>query len=167
MFDFVDVSKDAHGNLVLKIPFSRKDDLAKEMREAELRGLRLDAALLVLQTRLAEVESVCLTASVPSSVPSVKVGGPRSPDQPTSLKRRTRRDRVPFGWRIAPADDRRLLPDRDEQTTIRRAQILHAAGESLREVCRRLDYENRPRRGKRWQGSHSVLAGILRRNKSI
>jgi hypothetical protein len=76
-----------------------------------------------------------------------------------------RADRVPFGWRLDPHDNKKLLPDREEQETIRRAQFLAAAGQSLREVCRRLDQEGRGRRGKRWQNAHSVLRVVLLRNK--
>ncbi|MGA7701322.1 MAG: recombinase family protein, partial [Thermoguttaceae bacterium] len=80
-------------------------------------------------------------------------------------KRRGRVDRLPFGWRLHPHDNKKLLPDREEQETIRRAQFLAAAGVSLREICRRLDQEGRGRRGKKWEGSHSVLRTILLRNK--
>jgi hypothetical protein len=96
MADFLDVAKDQWGNVTLRMPPSQEEDLAKAMRRADLSGLPLYAALLVLQTRLAALESICLTASIPSA----KVSGARS--QPTSLKRRTRPDRLPFGCRLHP-----------------------------------------------------------------
>jgi hypothetical protein len=164
MVDFFYVSENDRGNLCLKPPPTQEGELAEETRPGDrrnLRGVSLYAGVLILQKRLAELEAICLTAQVPSA----KVNGSRS--QPASLKRRTRADRVPFGWRLDPRDGKRLVPDRDEQTTIRRAQILAAAGHSLRESCRQLDKEGRGRRGKKWEGSHSVLAGILRRSKSI
>jgi hypothetical protein len=108
---------------------------------------------------LAEVESTCFT----SSIPTAKVNGTGS--QPTAIKRTGRADRLPFGWRLHPQDNKRLLLDREEQATIRRAQFLAAAGVSLREICRRLDQEGRGRRGKKWEGSHSILGAILLRNK--
>ena len=123
--------------------------------------MSLYAGVLILQARLAEVEAICLTAGIPSA----KVKGARS--QPATIKRTGRADRLPFGWRLDPHDDKKLLPDREEQETIRRAQFLAAAGQSLREVCRRLDQEGRDRRGKRWQNAHSVLGPILRREGQI
>jgi hypothetical protein len=163
MGDFY-VSEDHRGNLCLKYPPSRDGEFAEEIRpgdKRDLRGVSINAALLILQQRLAEVEALCLTTQVPSA----KVGTIRS--QPTSLKRRTRADRIPFGWRLDPRNDKRLLPDREEQATIRRAQFLAAAGVSLRESCRQLDNEGRGRRGKKWEGAHSVLRDILQRNKTV
>lgn len=160
MNDFFDVAKDQGGNLVLKVPPYQQAALAEEMREGDqrdLRGVSVYAGLLILQTRLAAVEAICLTASIPSA----NVKGTRS--QPTTIKRMGRVDRCRFGWRLDPHDGKKLLPDREEQATIRRAQFLAAAGESLREVCRRLDQEGRGRRGKPWTGAHSVLGAILDR----
>ena len=74
-------------------------------------------------------------------------------------------DRLPFGWRLHPQDDKKLVPDKEEQKTIHQAQFLRAEGLSYREICRRLDQEGRPRRGKRWENGHSVLMGVLLRNK--
>ncbi len=159
MPDWFDIAKDDHGTISLKVPPSQEQDLAEVMRRSDLRGLPLFAAMLVLQDRLAALEAICLTASIPTA----KLGGDRS--QPTAIKRTGRVDRLPFGWRLDPHDNKKLLPDREEQETIRRAQFLAAAGLSLREVCRRLDQEGRGRRGKKWQGSHSVLRTILLRNK--
>ncbi|MFZ1933944.1 MAG: recombinase family protein [Thermoguttaceae bacterium] len=133
--------------------------MAEEIRRNDTYNLSPYAGLLILEDRLAKVESICLTASIPTA----KVKGDRS--QPTAIKRIGRVDRLRFGWRLDPHDDKRLLPDREEQETIRRAQFLAAADLSLREICRRLDQEGRGRRGKKWEGSHSVLRTILLRNK--
>ncbi len=133
--------------------------MAEEIRRNDTYNLSPYAGLLILEDRLAKVESICLTASIPTA----KVKGDRS--QPTAIKRIGRVDRLRFGWRLDPHDDKRLLPDREEQETIRRAQFLAAAGVSLREICRRLDQEGRGRRGKTWEGSHSILGTILLRNK--
>jgi len=131
------------------------------MRRSDLRGVSACAGLLILQTRLAELESICLTAGIPTA----KVNGTRS--QPRAIKRMGRTDRRPFGWRPDPHDGRKLLPDSEEQKTIRRAQFLAAARLSLREVCRRLDREGRGRRGKKWEASHSILGAILRREARV
>jgi hypothetical protein len=143
----------------LKAPPGREGELAEEIRRNDTYNLSPYAGLLILEDRLAKVESICLTASIPTA----KVKGNRS--QPTAIKRIGRVDRLRFGWRLDPHDDKRLLPDREEQETIRRAQFLAAADLSLREICRRLDQEGRGRRGKKWEGSHSVLRTILLRNK--
>ena len=99
MADFFDVAKDRAGNLVLKVPPYQQAALAEEMREGDrrdLRGVSAYAGLLILQTRLAELESICLTASIPTA----KVNGARS--QATAIRRTGRADRVPFGWRLDP-----------------------------------------------------------------
>lgn len=161
MADFFDVSEDERGNLSLKPPPSLEAELANELRPGDrrnLRGVSVYAGVLVLQERLAALEALCFATQAPSA----KANGTSS--RP-SLRRRTRADRCPFGWRPDPRDDKRLVPDTHEQTTIRRAQFLAAAGLSLREVCRRLDQEGRTRRGKSWANAHSVLGGILHRNR--
>ncbi|MFZ1937121.1 MAG: recombinase family protein [Thermoguttaceae bacterium] len=159
MLSCLDVLKNDRGGYSLKAPPGRERELAEEIRSNEFRNLSPFAGLLILQARLEEVESICLTASIPTA----KVKGDRS--QPTAIKRTGRIDRLPFGWRLHPHDNKKLLPDREEQETIRRAQFLAAAGVSLREICRRLDQEGRGRRGKKWEGSHSILGTILLRNK--
>ena len=162
MNDFFDISKDQWGNLVLKVPPYQQAALAEEMREGDrrdLRGVSVYAGLFILQTRIAALESICLTARIPSA----KVNS--TGNQPTTIKRMGRVDRLPFGWRLHPQDDKKLVPDKEEQKTIRQAQFLRAKGLSLREICRRLDQEGRPRRGKRWENGHSVLMGVLLRNK--
>jgi hypothetical protein len=159
MFSTLDVSQNDCGSYSLKAPPGRERELAEEIRRSDFYALSPYAGLLILQDRIAALESICLTASIPTA----KVKGDRS--QPTAIKRRGRIDRLPFGWRLDPHDNKRLLPDREEGETIRRAQFLAAAGVSLREVCRLLDQECRGRRGKKWEGSHSVLRTILLRNK--
>ena len=104
MNDFFDVAKDQGGNLVLKSATYQQAALAEEMREGDqrhLRGVSPYAGLLILQARLAEVESICLTASIPTA----KVKGDRS--QPTAIKRMGRVDRLPFGWRLDPHDNKK------------------------------------------------------------
>ncbi len=159
MLSTLDVSKNDRGSYSLKAPPSREGELAEEIRRNDRFNLSPFAGLLILQDRIAALESICLTASIPTA----KVKGDRS--QPTAIKRTGRVDRLPFGWRLDPHDNKRLLPDREEGETVRRAQFLAAAGVSLREVCRRLDQEGRGRRGKKWEGSHSILGTILLRNK--
>jgi hypothetical protein len=155
MITCLDVSKDDRGSLSLKPLPGRESELAEEIRKSDRYGVSAYAGLLLLQERLAKVEFICLTASIPTA----KASGARS----QSRRRQTRLDRLPFGWRLDPRDNKKLLPDREEQETIRRAQFLRAAGSSLREVCRRLDQEGRGRRGKKWEGSHSFLRAILER----
>jgi hypothetical protein len=159
MLSCLDVLKNDRGGYSLKAPPGRERELAEEIRRSDFYALSPYAGLLILQDRLAALESICLTASIPTA----KVNGTGS--QPTAIKRRGRVDRLPFGWRLDPHDNKRLLPDREEQETIRRAQFLAAAGGGLREICRRLDQEGRGRRGKKWEGSHSILGTILLRNK--
>jgi len=159
MPDWFDLAKDDQGAISLKVPPNLESYVAEQMRRSDDQGVAVYTGLLILQARLAEVESICLTARIPSA----KVNGTRS--QPTSIKRTGRADRLPFGWKLDPRNDKRLLPDREEQKTICRARFLRAAGLSLREICRRLDQEGRPRRGKRWENGHSVLRGVLAANK--
>jgi hypothetical protein len=157
MLTCLDVSKNDRGSFSLKAPPGREGELAEEIRRSEFYNLSPYTGLLILQARLAEVEAICLTASIPTA----KANSDRSQGR----RRQTRLDRVPFGWRLDPQDNKKLMPDREEQATIRRAQFLAAARLSLREVCRRLDQEGRGRRGKKWEGSHSVLRAILLHNK--
>jgi hypothetical protein len=159
MLSCLDVLKNDRGTYSLKAPPGREGELAEEIRRSDFYSLSPYAGLLILQARIAALESICLTASIPTA----KVNG--SGSQPTAIKRTGRVDRLPFGWRLYPHDNKKLLPDREEGETIRRAQFLAAAGSSLREICRRLDQEGRGRRGKKWERSHSVLRTILLRNK--
>jgi hypothetical protein len=162
MLTCLDVFKNDRGSLSLKAPPGREGELAEEIRRSDFYNLSPYAGLLILQARLAELEAICFTASIPTA----KVTGTRS--QPRAIKRRGRADRVRFGWRLDSHDNKKLLPDPEEQATIRRAQFLAAARLSLREVCRRLDQEGRGRRGKKkWEGSHSILGAILRREARV
>ena len=89
----------------------------------------------------------------------------------TEGRRMGRIDRVPFGFRadLTSAPNSRgnpglIVPDADEQETLR---LIHqAAGRGLtpRAICRHLDGLGRSRRGKCWVGAASVVSGILRRN---
>jgi hypothetical protein len=161
MLTCLDVFKNDRGSFSLKAPPGREGELAEEIRKSARYNLSPYAGLLILQARLAEVEAICFTPSIPTA----KVNGTGS--QPRAIKRMGRADRVPFGWRLDPHDNKKLLPDREEQETIRRAQFLVAADLGLREVCRRLDQEGRGRRGKKWEGSHSILGAILRREARV
>ena len=156
MPEWFDVAKDDQGTISLKVPPSTEHYVAEQMRRSDCQGVTVYTGLLILQTRLAALESI-------ASIPTAKLGGDRS--QPTTIKRRGRADRLLFGWRLHPQDNKKLVPDSEEQKTIRRAQVLAAAGLSFREVCRRLDQEGRGRRGKLWTGAHSVLRAVLLRNK--
>ena len=161
MPEWFDIAKDDRGTISLKVPPSAESYVAEQMRRIDYQGVTVYTALLVLQARLAALEAICLTASIPTA----KVKGDRT--QPTTIRRLGRADRLPFGWRLHPQNNKKLVPDREEQETIRRAQFLRAAGLSLREICRRLDQEGRGRRGKKWEGSHSVLGTILRREGRV
>jgi DNA invertase Pin-like site-specific DNA recombinase len=62
---------------------------------------------------------------------------------------------VPLGMR---AEDRELVPDEDEQETMRRIAALHGEGRSLREIAAVLEAEGRrPERGERWYPSAVAL----------
>jgi hypothetical protein len=78
-------------------------------------------------------------------------------------QRMGRRDRVPFGWKLDRRDDKKLVPDWDEQETIRYAQAAAAKGLGLRAICRYLDAMGRKRRGKRWLGAHGLIRTVLER----
>jgi hypothetical protein len=154
----LDVRKDEHGNLILEIPRSMQLDFDEEFRTSGQRGVSVPAAVLLLQSRLSRLEEIPRVAEVACA------GGKGSAGQaPKAIKRLGRADLCRFGFRPDPHNDKRLVPDKQEQETIRRAQLLRSFGLSFREVCRKLDCEGRDRRGKKWEGSHSVLAGILRR----
>jgi hypothetical protein len=119
-----------------------------------------DAAISAVEERVATLESIPRVTEVGSAGGRVNAG-----QAPTAIKRMGRADRPPFGWRLHPRDDKKLLPDREEQDTIHQARLLRSYGLSLREVCRRLDQQGRGRRGKKWEESHSILRAILLHNK--
>ena len=78
-------------------------------------------------------------------------------------RRMGRADRIPYGFRLAPADPKRLIPDEGEQETIRLARQYAAETEaSVYEVCRHLDGMGVPRRGgKAWRNAYRLMAKIL------
>jgi hypothetical protein len=159
MPEWFDVAKDDQGTISLKVPPNVASYVAEQMRKSNNQGVAVYTGLLILQTRLAALESICGSREVGSAMGNAGQA-PR-----TAIKRMGRVDRCRFGWRPDPRNNARLLPDREEQDTIGRARLLAAAKLSLREICRRLDQQGRDRRGKTWQNAHSVLRGILLRNK--
>lgn len=65
----------------------------------------------------------------------------------------------PFGYR---AEGRSLVPDEQEQATLRRIQDLHLGGASLRQIAAALASEGHPpKRGVRWH--LQTLSLIIRR----
>jgi hypothetical protein len=160
MLNYFDVAKpDDRGIVSLKVPFNAEADLAEEFRRADLRGLSFGAAIVILQRRIAALESIC-HGGVDSAGGRSNAGQVRR----TAIKRMGRVDRCRFGWRPDPRNNAKLLPDREEQETIGRARLLAATGLSLLEICRRLDQQGRDRRGKKWSpGGHGVLRAILAR----
>lgn len=78
-------------------------------------------------------------------------------------RRMGRRDRCPFGFRASSVNPEALERDEKEQAVI--AQIVHlrATGESWRSICEILDREGIRRRGKTWDGAHSLVARIASR----
>jgi hypothetical protein len=162
MPEWFDIAKNDQGTIALKVPPNTESYVAQQMRRSDCEGVTLYTGLLILQTRLAALESIL----GPSEVGSV--AGRATPAKlqarRTAIKRMGRVDRCRFGWRPDPRDNAKLLPDREEQETIGRARLLAAAGLSLREICRRLDQQGRGRRGKKWSpGGHGVLCSILAR----
>ncbi len=166
---YFDVWKDDFGNLNLKIPPKLQGQCQEEFRNCGQRGLLVYYAVFALQSRLDQLEKRLISVE---SIPRVTeiasatdtVNGVQPPLSP--LKRMGRADLCRFGYRPDPRNNAKLLPDKEEQATIRRAQHLRSFGLSLREVCRTLDQEGRARRGKKWDGSQSVLRAILRREAS-
>jgi hypothetical protein len=159
MPEWFDVTKDDQGTISLRVPPNTESYVAEQMRRSECNGVTVYTGLVILQERLATLESIC-QGGVGSARGKSNAGqAPR-----TAIKRMGRVDRCPFGWRPDPRENAKLLPDREEQETIGRARLLAAAGLSLREICRRLDQQGRPRRGKKWaDGGHGLLRSILAR----
>jgi hypothetical protein len=87
----------------------------------------------------------------------------------TTGRRRTRRDRCPFGSRPHPAENStRLIQDGVEQKTIQ--YIIEAARNpamGLRAICRYLDELGLKRRGKKWArpSAHGLVKAILERER--
>ncbi len=162
MLDWFYLCKDGQGNASLKVPPNLEAQLAEEFRRAnDIRGVGLGAAIVVLQRRIAALESQNRPGPPESTRPQPAKG------KLSAGKRLGRRDRCRFGYRVSRSDDTKLLPDVEEQETIRLAHVEAARGMSLREICRRLDGLGRGRRGKKWEGSHSVLRVILRREGRV
>jgi hypothetical protein len=162
MPEWFDVTKDDQGTISLKVPPETESYVAEQMRRSDYQGVTVYTGLLILQTRLAALESILGPSEVGSVAGRATPAKLQAPQ--TAIKRMGRVDRCRFGWRPDPRNNAKLLPDREEQETIGRARLLAAAGLSLREICRRLDRQGRPRRGKRWENAHGVLRGILRRS---
>jgi DNA invertase Pin-like site-specific DNA recombinase len=80
-----------------------------------------------------------------------------------------RADRAPFGFRAVPATNGQGEPymalesDPNEQATITRIRQLAIVETSHRAICRRLDEEGYPRRGKSWKNGHGLIAAVLAR----
>ena len=157
MPEWFDVAKDDQGTISLKVPPSAENYMAEQMRKIDYQGVTVYTALVILQTRLAALKSICGH----DEVGNARGNAGQAPR--TAIKRMGRVDRCRFGWRPDPRNNTKLLPDHEEQETIGRARLLAATGLSLREICRRLDQQGRGQRGKKWQNAHSVLREILLR----
>jgi len=81
-------------------------------------------------------------------------------------RRMTRVDRIPFGWRLDPANKKRIVEDEKEQETIRVIAEAAAEGLSTKDLCQYLDGVGLLRRGKSWKNGRKVLERILRCLKS-
>jgi DNA invertase Pin-like site-specific DNA recombinase len=87
----------------------------------------------------------------------------------TSGRSMGRPDRAPFGFRAVPATNAQgeaytaLENDPNEQATIIRIRQLAIVEKSHRAICRRLDEEGYPRRGKTWKNGHGLISSILAR----
>ena len=73
-------------------------------------------------------------------------------------RRMTRADRCPFGWRIDPVDQTRLIEDGEEQGTIKRIRQAHQNGGGLREIARSLERAGISCRQGSW--SHTTIRSI-------
>jgi hypothetical protein len=207
MVDWFRVVEGANGNVSLEAPAIAGGYVAEEWRRRADRGVSQYVAILVLQSRLAALEStrphddkdeaafldlqarataseahiaalqmrLDELASVPATIVSLQArvaaleAGRVLQTQPKAdrARRTGRRDRLPFGWKLDPRDEKRLVPDEDEQRTLHLAQLFAANGLNLHEICRRLDRLHSPRRGKPWVGAHSVLGAILKREGRV
>jgi DNA invertase Pin-like site-specific DNA recombinase len=77
-------------------------------------------------------------------------------------RRMTRADRCPYGWKVDPLGDDRLIEDDAEQAVIGRITRERQNGATLREIAAGLDRAGFPCRGGRWE--HSTVRSILLRN---
>jgi hypothetical protein len=158
MTDFLTVSVSDDRGITTLSPFDPCQADAEHMQRLGLRNASVCEAVLILQRRIAALEAIPRTPEVASASGKATAG-----QTPKPIKRLGRADRCRFGYRPDPHSDKRLLPDREEQETVRMAQLYRSYGLSLREVCRKLDQQGHGRRGKKWAGSHSVLRAILTR----
>ena len=140
MPEWFDVTKDDQGTISEGAALQRNITWPSKCEGAiDLRGVTVYTGLVILQTRLAALESICGHSQIGSEAGRGNAGqAPR-----TAIKRMGRVDRCRFGWRPDPRNNAKLLPDQEEQETIGRARLLAAAGLSLREICRRLDQQGR------------------------
>ena len=177
-----DVSQDG----CLKVQSGHESEVDEQIRLGRRKGVLSYAAIIMLQNQIAGLERriVALQGQIESHhdvanravedrVAALEVavaalessGVPRTKYKVERTRRLTRKDRVRFGSRVSPSDEKRLVIDAEEQRTIRLAKDFAAQGAGLRENCRRLDQLGRGRRGKKWEGGHSVLRDILLRHK--
>jgi len=166
MLDFFYLVKGANGITSLKVPVPWEGELAKEFRLADdMRGVGLFGAIVLLQQRISTLEQRISTLEAHRTMVPESTCPPQAKGKISHVKRMGRADRCRFGYRLDRNDDKRLVPDLEEQETIRHAQALEALGMSVREICRKLDQQGRNRRGKRWENAHSLLRDVLLRNK--
>ena len=59
MPEWFDVAKDDQGTISLKVPPSAEHYVAEQMRRSDCQGVTVYTGLLILQTRLAALESIC------------------------------------------------------------------------------------------------------------
>ena len=76
-------------------------------------------------------------------------------------RRMTRADRIPYGWRLDPADPDRLVEDIGEQAAIAIIRQERKAGRGLRAIARGLDLARIDCRGRLW--THTTVRSILKR----
>ena len=76
-------------------------------------------------------------------------------------RRMGRKDRVPFGKKVDPDNDARLVDCPDEQAVIERVKQLRTEGNGCRKIGRHLEEAGIPCRGTRWHPS--TIAQILKR----
>jgi len=164
------VIDDGGGHDSLCATIGSEANVDEELRMRRFKGVSPFAAVLLLQSRIVALEAgitgalEARIAAAEKRIAALEAGRPlrtRPKFSPTKLL--GRRDRVRFGWGLDPHNSKRIVPNAEEQETIRVAQKLADEGLSLREVCRRLDRQGRGRRGKKWENAHGVLRAILRR----
>ena len=78
-------------------------------------------------------------------------------------RRMGRADRTPFGKRPKEGAPDEIEDHPEEQTTLERMKALRTEGKTYRQICKTLDAEGRPRRGKTWEGAHAVVRVVLSR----